>query len=141
MKVEKAQLQDAAELSRLLSLLLEEETPEETVKDLIEKLSIREEYALLAAKEDGKVLGTAMGLLCQDVCAGARKFLVIENVMVDERSRGKGAGRALMETLEAWGKAGGAYYAILVSGRKRQAGHAFYRALGFQEEKGFRKYF
>lgn len=43
MKVEKAQPQDAAELSRLLSLLLEEETPEETVKDLIEKLSIREE--------------------------------------------------------------------------------------------------
>ena len=100
MKVEKAQPQDAAELSRLLSLLLEEETPEETVKDLIEKLSIREEYALLAAKEDGKVLGTAMGVLCQDVCAGARKFLVIENVVVDERSRGKGAGRALMETLE-----------------------------------------
>lgn len=75
----------------------------------------------MAAKEDGKVLGTAMGVLCQDVCAGARKFLVIENVMVDERSRGKGAGRALMETLEAWGKAGGAYYAILVSGRKPQA--------------------
>ena len=72
--------------------------------------------------------------LCQDACAGARKFLVIGNVVVDERSRGKGAGTGADGNAEAC-SGGRIHYAILFPAERR-AGHAFYRALGFQEEKG-----
>lgn len=57
----------------------------------------------------------------------------VEEVMVDERLRRSGVGRALMAAAERWSRSLGAAYVCLAT---RRAG-AFYRALGYEESAAF----
>lgn len=92
---------------------------------------------LLVAVENGQVLGTALGLVCQGM---AERFLVVEDVVVLESMRGKGVGTQLFARLDEIALASGCTYAILVSSAFRRQAHAFYRKVGYVDEvAGFRK--
>ena len=58
-----------------------------------------------------------------------------------EAYQGKGVGRRMFQEVERWAKEEwDCHYEILVSGNQRTGAHQFYRALGFDEVKGFKKY-
>jgi ribosomal protein S18 acetylase RimI-like enzyme len=57
----------------------------------------------------------------------------ISAVVVDERRRGTGVGRALIDTAEAEARARGCEVLWLTTAEHRAGAHAFYRALGFEE--------
>ncbi|GAA5158967.1 GNAT family N-acetyltransferase [Amycolatopsis dongchuanensis] len=57
----------------------------------------------------------------------------VEEVMVEEGQRGRGAGRELMRFAEAWAEESGAAYIALAT--RRAAG--FYTALGYAESAAF----
>lgn len=59
--------------------------------------------------------------------------------MVAEAYRRQGVGRMLLGELEARARARRCFYVMLVSGRKRTAAQAFYAALGYAAEAGFKK--
>jgi GNAT superfamily N-acetyltransferase len=59
----------------------------------------------------------------------------VEEVMVDDRARRGGVGRALMATAELWARDAGAAYIALAS---RRAGE-FYLALGYEDSAVFYK--
>lgn len=56
---------------------------------------------------------------------------VVQALVVDERARGAGIGRRLMDAAEEW--AGGLDFEsiVLTSGTAREEAHAFYRTLGY----------
>jgi GNAT superfamily N-acetyltransferase len=63
-------------------------------------------------------------------------------LVVDEASRGRGVGKALMANAEAWARERGCQAVSLRSNVKRQGAHDFYQALGYsivKTQHAFRK--
>jgi GNAT superfamily N-acetyltransferase len=66
---------------------------------------------------------------------GGRPYAVIENVITDSEHRSRGIGKALIKrALELAGKEN-CYKVMLMSGRKDQAVHAFYKKCGFDSDE------
>lgn len=99
-------------------------------------------YILLGAFVDGELLGSMMGIVCQDLVGDCRPFMVIENVVVSSRARRQGLGKQLMDAIENIAHERDCYYIILVSGEKRKEAHVFYEKMGYRDEKveGYRKH-
>jgi N-acetylglutamate synthase-like GNAT family acetyltransferase len=57
----------------------------------------------------------------------------ISELVVDERLRGKGIGRTLMEAAEREARRRGCVLLFLTTAERRQDAHRFYRRLGFEE--------
>ncbi len=92
---------------------------------------------LAVAKEDGTIVGSALGICCQCLVG---TFLVVEDVIVCESQRGKGIGRQLMKALDAFAQSHGCTYSLLVSSDFRKGAHQFYENIGYNDGVvGFRK--
>ena len=129
---------DLRQIQNLYQELIPEGISVETLEQQFEKIDNQPEYCLLVAKEDERVLGTAMGIVCQ---ALDTPFLVIENVVVDPSCRKQGLGRKIFNHLEGFAKENHCQYIILVSSGFRKEAHQFYEAMGYVEDvRGFRKY-
>lgn len=87
--------------------------------------------ALLVARVDESVVGMASGQLVVSTSEGERSVW-IEDVFVNERYRGAGIGRALLEGVLAWAVERGASRAQLLADRDNSAAIAFYRRFGLQ---------
>lgn len=137
MIIEKLKIEDISQVLDLHKSIVPYEFSEEEAVQIYKDMSLNEKYYLAVAKEDNKIIGTAMGICC-DALAGP--FLVIEDVVVKEGLRGKGIGRRLMESLDEFAKEKKCAYAILVSSGFRKEAHKFYENVGFTESvRGFRK--
>lgn len=94
---------------------------------------------LFVLEVDGVVVATTYLNLIPNLTRGVKPYAVIENVVVDAAYRGRGLGKEIMAgTLQAaW--AAGCYKAMLQTGSRTPATHAFYRRCGFSpdEKKGY----
>ena len=92
------------------------------------------QYAIFVAQdEQGKIVGL--------LTAGHRWTLwhmgpcaLIEELVVDERARGQGAGRALIQAAIEWAKAQACSEVEVSTEMDNSAAQAFYRRLGFESE-------
>lgn len=90
--------------------------------------------SLLLLEIEGAVVATTYLNVIPNLTRGASPYAVIENVVVDEARRGTGLGKALMAaTLDAAWSAG-CYKAMLQTGSRTPATHAFYRRCGFSPD-------
>jgi GNAT superfamily N-acetyltransferase len=86
---------------------------------------------LFLLESDGSVVATTYLNVIPNLARAASPYAVIENVVVDQALRGKGFGKRIMaETLQAAWDAG-CYKAMLLTGSREPATHAFYRSCGF----------
>jgi GNAT superfamily N-acetyltransferase len=89
---------------------------------------------LFVLEVDGAVVATTYLNVIPNLTRSASPYAVIENVVVEEAARGKGLGKQIMAaTLQAAWDAG-CYKAMLLTGSRRPATHAFYRACGFSPD-------
>ena len=132
--------EDAISIAALTEELVEAPSDLKRLEEMLEKLSKREEYCVIAACHNKKIVGISQGVICHDICEDCKNFLVIENVIVQKEYRGQGVAEGIFRALEDWGRAHQCYYAILVSGNHRKRAHQFYQKAGYQKEGGFRKY-
>ena len=86
---------------------------------------------LFGLDRDGRVVATTYLNVIANLTRSAAPYAVIENVVVDAELRGTGIGKQVMAaTLDvAWAR--GCYKAMLLTGSRDPATHAFYRACGF----------
>lgn len=84
---------------------------------------------LLVARSDGAVVGS-LTLVLVRIPTGLRA--IIEDVVVDERSRGQGVGRVLNEHALEVARAAGAVTVDLTSRPSREAANRLYLRLGFE---------
>jgi GNAT superfamily N-acetyltransferase len=89
---------------------------------------------LFVLETDGAVVATTYLNVIPNLTRSASPYAVIENVVVDETRRGTGLGKQIMAcTLRAAWDAG-CYKAMLMTGSRTPATHAFYRACGFSPD-------
>ncbi|WCN84390.1 GNAT family N-acetyltransferase [Micromonospora sp. LH3U1] len=89
---------------------------------------------LFVLELDGVVVATTYLNVIPNITRSASPYAVIENVVVEESRRGTGLGRQIMAgTLQAAWDAG-CYKAMLMTGSRTPATHAFYRACGFSAD-------
>lgn len=141
MKIRKCLLADVPELVELYRELVPWNLEVESSIDLYQKMQTDDNYAVLVAEdEEGRLVGTAMGICCRSLAGGEKNFLVIEDVVVKETVRGRGVGKLLLSALDDYALRHNCSYAILVSSGFRKGAHAFYEKMGFVEDvRGFRK--
>lgn len=142
LRIRKARGEDARGLDRVLLVISDAPADPAQSARLIEQIYRDPKKALLVAEdqETGVICGTLFGLVFEDVSSSCRPILLVENVAVLPEYRRMGVGRALFSEIENWAAGYHYRYEMLVSGPQRTEAHAFYRALGFEEKKGFKKY-
>lgn len=124
-----------------MEYLYEELIPGCCSKEILEKnyeiVKDKKNYYIAVAKEGGKIVGSAMGII--NIALDA-PFMVIENVIVKSDCRKKGVGRKLFERLDKFAEENECEYSILVSSGFRKEAHKFYERMGYIDDvKGFRK--
>ncbi|WP_424705406.1 N-acetyltransferase family protein [Kitasatospora acidiphila] len=89
---------------------------------------------LFVLERNGAVVATTYLNVIPNLTRSAAPYAVIENVVVDATLRGTGLGKQIMAgTLQAAWDAG-CYKAMLMTGSRTPATHAFYRACGFSPD-------
>ena len=89
---------------------------------------------LFVLEADGAVVATTYLNVIPNLTRSAAPYAVIENVVVEQALRGTGLGKQIMAgTLRAAWDAG-CYKAMLMTGSRDPATHAFYKASGFSPD-------
>jgi GNAT superfamily N-acetyltransferase len=89
---------------------------------------------LFVLEADGTVVATTYLNVIPNLTRSVSPYAVIENVVVEETLRGTGLGKRIMAgTLRAAWDAG-CYKAMLMTGSRSPATHAFYNACGFSPD-------
>jgi ribosomal protein S18 acetylase RimI-like enzyme len=111
------------------------------MKSTFSRIKENPSYILLAARHDQKLVGFAMGVICEELYGECKPFMVVEDVIVDKHHRQKGAGALLMRALEKSAKDSACCQIIFVTESNRTEALSFYTALGYEYEqfKGFKK--
>ncbi len=90
----------------------------------------RPDETLLVAVQHGHVVGTNHILIFRHLARTLRPAAILENMVVDSRSRGAGVGDRLMEAALKVARRHGCYKLSLTSNRKRPRAHNFYEKFG-----------
>jgi GNAT superfamily N-acetyltransferase len=135
---------DTASLLQLLAQIhadAEPPDPERSHRALVRILG-REDHSLLLAEDDGAPVGSVHVVVVLNLTHDGAPWAIIENLIVDERSRRRGVGRALIEEVVRRARARGCYKIQFLSAAHRFGAHAFYESLGFEASaRGYRQYF
>ncbi len=94
------------------------------------KLLQRPDEILLVAVQDGHIVGTNHVLIFRHLARALKPSAILENMVVDARSRGSGVGDLLMEAALKFARRCGCYKLSLTSNRKRPKAHRFYENFG-----------
>jgi len=132
---------DLSALARLYKQFWGEDSCLEKMQATFRRLSDRPEYIFLAAKHDGRLVGSVLGIVCDELYGECAPFLVVEDVVVDAEWRRKGIGSALMCELERLAVERNCGYVIFVTEAERADAQRFYESLGYQPDayRGFKK--
>lgn len=143
MKIVELQERDLEALAGLYRQFWGEESSLEKMKATFRRLSKNSHYVLLGAKQEDNLIGSVMGIVCEELYGQCKPFMVVEDVIVDKAQRRKGVGSQLMRELERRAMDHGCAYIIFVTEQNRTGAHEFYHALGYSSDayKGFKKRF
>lgn len=141
MKIERLKDEDLPALAGLYKEFWGEDSSLEKMRATFRRLAVDADYLFLGAKLDGRLVGSAMGIVCEELYGDCRPFMVVEDVIVDPQHRRKGVGSFLMQELERLAARRGCGYLLFVTESDRLDAHAFYQSLGYRAEahKGFKK--
>jgi len=131
--VHNARLDDVpalAGLCRQLGYPVEEPAFSERVDRLLARPLVHR-VMVVPAPEDGRHLLGAIHAARREVLE-SDDFVEISGLIVDERVRGAGVGRALVSAAERWARDLGVHAVRVRSNAVRVEAHAFYERLGFQ---------
>lgn len=90
-------------------------------------------YHIYIAEQHGKALGTFSLAIMDNLAHFGAKSGLIEDVVVDEKHRGQGIGKEMMQYAMDICRKNSCYKACLSSNLKRERAHNFYESLGFQK--------
>jgi ribosomal protein S18 acetylase RimI-like enzyme len=141
MEIERLTESDLTPLADLYSQFWGERSSLQMMRATFQKLENNPHYIFLAAKHNHQLVGSAMGIICEELYGECNPFMVIEDVIVDKHKKRKGIGSQLMRELERIAVEHGCSYIIFVTECEREEAHRFYESLGYMPNahKGFKK--
>ncbi|WP_019424184.1 GNAT family N-acetyltransferase [Paenibacillus sp. OSY-SE] len=138
MLIRKLKVEDVTQLAVLYAELDDRPINVEKMTTRLTRLNDDPDYLFLgAAGENGKLLGSVMGIICEDLTGDCQPFMVVENVIVTAEAHGQGIGMKLMSRLEEFARERNCHVMMLMSNVKREGAHRFYERLGFSREVGY----
>ncbi|MBI9014766.1 MAG: GNAT family N-acetyltransferase [Clostridiales bacterium] len=99
--------------------------------EFIEKFIADENYNLLVAVEDGKVVSSLTIVIIRNLTHNLRPYSVMENVVTHIDYRKRGYSSKLMEHASKIARSYNCYKIMLMTGSKRESTLNFYRKNGF----------
>lgn len=131
-------------LEALAQLYQELQPNEPSVAKMRETLIAVEQdpnHIILGATMDGKLVGSALGVVCQMLFGQCKSFMVIEDVVVAAEHRRDGVGTALMLEMEKLAMQHNCSYIMLITDEDRTGARNFYKSLGYKSDsyKAFKK--
>jgi len=140
MLIRKLREKDLPQLAKLYAQFWNEESDVSKMKESLDLIEKERNHIILVAEEDGTLLGSVMGVVCRELYGDCKPFMVIENMIVNKTSRGKGIGTKLIAELEALAKKRECTQMILVTEKNRADACGFYESYGFQTDTtGYKK--
>lgn len=132
---------DLVDVAKLYTLFWNDSMDISKMEQNFSELSKNPNYIFLCAEENGKVIGTIQGIICDELYGECVPFLVMENFVIAERYRGKGIGRQLLNELEKIGKERKCSQIIFITEADRKETIEFYERVGFSStsHRGFKK--
>jgi GNAT superfamily N-acetyltransferase len=132
---------DIPQLEKLYRQFWGEESYIETMKKQFDKLHKNDTYIFLNALEKNYLIGSVMGVVCEELYGNCKPFLVVENMIVDKNHRNKGVGKALLSKIENIAAMRNCSQVIFVTERNRDDALKFYESAGYcsQSHVGFKK--
>jgi GNAT superfamily N-acetyltransferase len=101
---------------------------------VFERILASDGLHLLVIEDGGPVIATCYLNIIPNITRSARPYAIIENVVTDVARRNQGMGKLLLRETLAFAWSHGCYKAMLQTGSKTAATHAFYRACGFSPD-------
>ena len=92
------------ELADLYQQLIPNEFSISKMKAVLNKHRNNPNHIVLAARVDGKLVGSLLAVICEMLFGQCKSFMVVEDVVVDEAHRRTGIGVALMHHIEDYAK-------------------------------------
>ena len=141
MEIRDLTVDDMEGLAQLYRQFWGEDSDVPKMKDSFHAMQGDGAYILLGAQDGDKLVGSVMGVVCRELYGDCAPFLVVEDMIVDERQRKRGIGRLLFEELETRARLRGCTQIILVTDAGRKDARRFYESLGFHPtaNKGYKK--
>ena len=105
----------------------------ERLADRVARVIDRDEHVLLVAERAGQVVGWIHAAQ-QELVESERRCEIL-GLVVDTKQRRTGAGRCLVDAIEAWARQRGLEEVSVRSAITRAESHPFYERLGFVRAK------
>jgi GNAT superfamily N-acetyltransferase len=100
---------------------------------IFQRMATYPRYHVYVAAKGNAIVGTFALLVMDNLAHVGAPSAVVEDVVVDEASRGQGIGGAMMKFAMKVATECGCYKLTLSSNLRRVDAHAFYRSLGFEQ--------
>jgi len=141
MEIRKLTENDLVSLAVLYKQFWGEESSLEKMRATFQRLKRNSSYILLVADEQNNLVGSVMGIICEELYGDCKPFMVVEDVIVDKHQRRLGIASSLMGELERCAAKHNCNYIIFVTESERAEAHRFYESLGYKSDayKGFKK--
>lgn len=111
--------------------------PTERLSLVLNEILCSSYFDLVVAEHEGQVIATCYLNVVPNLTRGASPYAIVENVVVAERLRHCGIGKAVIgfALARAWER--GCYKVMLQTGSTSPATHGFYRSCGFSPTEKF----
>ena len=134
--IREATAADAGELTRLYRQLDDRSAKAPVDELVVSRILARTRdypgYRVLLAVEEGRVVGSLVLVILEMLGSRCAPEAIVEDVVVDAATRGKGIGRRMMAFAMEEAARNGCYKLVLSSNLERTGAHAFYESLGFR---------
>ena len=106
---------------------------EDAAVDIFRRMARYPRYRIYVATTNQSVVGTFALLVMDNLAHMGAPSAIVEDVCVDEGSRGRGIGGVMMRFAMKLAAQSGCYKLTLSSNSARTEAHEFYRSLGFEQ--------
>ncbi len=141
MEIKKLIDDDLASLAVLYQQFWGEVSSLEKMRTTFQRLKRNPNYIFLVAELQNRLVGSVMGIICEELYGDCKPFMVVEDVIVDKHHRRLGIASSLMTELERCASQRDCNYIIFVTKSQRTGAHRFYESIGYKSDayKGFKK--
>lgn len=104
-----------------------------------EKILADENYHIIVAEEDGKIVSSCTVVIVPNLTRGVRPYARVENVVTHADYRGRGLASACLDRAREIAVDAGCYNIALLTGSKEESTLRFYENAGYKrgEKTGF----
>ncbi|EGW35858.1 acetyltransferase family protein [Desulfosporosinus sp. OT] len=132
---------DIPQLAQLYRQFWDEDSCVDTMDQKFNLFMKDDSHILLSVVENNCLIGSVMGVICGELYGDCRPFLVLENMIIDQKYRNRGVGKVLLSELEKRASEKNCTQIILVTESDRIEACRFYESVGYNPDthKGYKK--